>query len=141
MTTQAKKAVVANYSAELIATLVAEYQSAMACAIARGQPLVAANKSVLADLSAKHGKTVASLRAKLASLKIYQSADTSSNSANKAPSKITKEQVTQSISELVGANCEGLEAAPKNVLLAIASKLLEQNDKINDLINDLTSNN
>lgn len=135
-----KKPVQANYTVELIAHITKEYKDAISLAIANRQPVVEANKAILADLSAKHGKTVASLRAKLASLKIYQSADTTSTSTS-VPSKITKEQITQSISKLVGKPLDGLEVAPKQVLLAIAEKLLAQNDKINDLIADLTLDN
>lgn len=126
-----KKTVQANYSQELIATIVAEYNTLIVAH--KGD-----NKSVLAILSKTHGKTVPSLRAKLASLKVYQSSSTSSSSSSSVPSKITKEQLAQSISKLVGVDLQGLEVAPKNTLLAIAEKLLEQNDKINDLINDLT---
>jgi len=90
-------------------------------------------------LSKKHGKTIASLRAKLASLKVYKTADKTSSSSASVPSKITKDQLTQSISKIVGQPLDGLEVAPKNALLAIASKLLELNDKINDLIADLTA--
>ena len=138
MTTQAKTKQ-ANYSAEAIAIISTEYQNAIAKAIANKTPLVEANKAILADLSAKHGKTTASLRAKLASLKVYVSESKDSDTANKVSSKITKEQITSSISKSLGVSCDGLEAAPKTVLLAIALKLVEQDKKISDLIADLTS--
>lgn len=129
---QNQKTVQANYSAELAAVIVAEYVEL----IQQHKD----NKIVLDTLSKKHGKTVPSLRAKLASLKVYKSADTASTSKS-VPSKITKEQLAQSISKLVGQQLDGLEVAPKQVLLAIADKLLEQNDKINDLILDITADN
>lgn len=126
-----KKTVQANYSQELIAVITTEYQALIITH--KGD-----NKTVLGILSEKHGKTVPSLRAKLASLKVYQSSSTSTSTSSSTPSKITKEQLAQSISKLVGSDLQGLEVAPKQVLLAIAEKLLEQNDKINDLIKDLT---
>lgn len=129
-----KKAVQANYSVELISSIVADYKALIIDH--KGD-----NSLVLNLLSEKHGKTVPSIRAKLASLKVYQSADNSRNYDNKVPSKITKEQLTQSISKLVGQPLDGLEVAPKSVLLAIVAKLLENNDKINDLIKDLTTDN
>lgn len=126
-----KKTVQANYSNELITAIIAEYSTLIITH--KGD-----NKLVLDILSAKHGKTIASLRAKLASLKVYVSNKTSDTTTS-VPSKITKEQLTHSISKIVGQPLDGLEVAPKNALLAIADKLLVQNDKINDLINDLTS--
>lgn len=139
MTTN-KKPVVANYSAELIATLVAEYQSLIVAH--KGD-----NSTVLKTLSEKHGKTVASLRAKLASLKVYVSADKKAD--EKTPlssdvSKSKKEYIAQAISNIVGHDLQGLEVAPKNTLLSLlafllkASKLLqEKEDKINSLIAEM----
>lgn len=143
MTTQTKKAVQANYSEALIATIVAEYQS-----------LIVANKgdnsAVLKTLSEKHGKTVPSIRAKLASLKVYVSADKKADEKTPISYDVTKskkEDIAQAISNIVEHELQGLEVAPKNTLLVLlafllkASKLLqEKEDKINSLIAEMLSN-
>lgn len=139
MTTQAKKAVVANYSEALIASIVAEYQSLIVAH--KGD-----NSTVLKLLSEKHGKTVPSIRAKLASLKVYQS---DKKSGEKTPlasdvSKSKKEDIATAISNIVGQDLQGLEVAPKTTLLNLlafllkASKLLEEKEeKIESLISEL----
>ena len=141
MTTQVKKTVQANYSEALIASIVSEYQSLIVAN--KGD-----NKTVLDLLSKKHGKTVASLRAKLASLKVYQS-DKKSDEKTPLASDVTKskkEDIAQAISNIVGQELQGLEVAPKNTLLALLAFLLKANklladreDKINSLIAELLS--
>lgn len=129
-----KKPVQANYSEALIASIVTEYQSLI---IAHNGD----NKLVLSLLAEKTGKTVASLRAKLASLKVYVSDKKSATPISSDVTKSKKQDIVLAISNIVGQPLDGLEAAPKNTLLAIAEKLLQQNDKINDLIADLTAEN
>jgi len=140
MTTQ--KTVQANYSAELIALIVAEYSALIA--EHKGD-----NKIVLDLLSKKHGKSVASLRAKLASLKVYVSAAVAAD--NTAPingDKATKkEDIANAISSIVGAELTGLEAATKATLQSLltymlkATKLLEEKEKkIESLIADMLEN-
>lgn len=143
MTTQAKKAIQANYSQELIAVIVAEYQSLI---VAHNGD----NKYVLSLLAEKHGKTVPSLRAKLASLKVYVS---DKKSDEKTPlssdvSKSKKEDIANAIGNILGQELQGLEVAPKNTLLALlaflskAGKLLqEKEDKINSLIAEMLAEN
>lgn len=133
MTTQ--KTVQANYSAELIALIVAEYNALIV-------EHTGNNKIVLDLLSKKHGKSVPSLRAKLASVKAYKSA----NNAENAPAVVSdkslkKEDIANAISNIVGVELTGLEAATKAALQSLltfllkVNKLLEQKEeKINSLI-------
>lgn len=143
MNTQVKKTVQANYSQELIAVVVAEYQSLIVAH--KGD-----NKAVLQMLAEKHGKTIPSLRAKLASLKVYVS---DKKSDEKTPAKgndlmkYKKEEIASLIGDIIGQSLEGLEIAPKNTLLTLLLFLLKTNkliqekeDKINSLIQDMLAN-
>lgn len=133
-----KKTIQANYSAELVALICNDYAELMA---KNGND----NKIVLSLLSEKHGKTVPSLRAKLASLKIYISADKADNTAPIIGDKSAKkEDIANAISNIVGVELSGLEAATKQALQSIltyllkVSKLLtEKEEKIESLISEL----
>ena len=133
-----QKTVQANYSQELIELLVTEYNALIV--EHKGD-----NKAVLALLSAKHGKSVASLRAKLASLKVYVTANSVDAPTVVSGKAIKKEEIAAAISAIVGGGeLVGLEAATKAALQSIlvyllkVSKLLEEKeDKINDLIGDM----
>lgn len=134
-----QKTVQANYTSELVSVIVAEYGDLMA---KNGND----NKVVLPLLSAKHGKSIPSLRAKLASVKAYISPDKADNNAPVSADKAAKkEDIAQAISNIVGVELNGLEAATKAALQSIltfllkVNKLLEQKEaKINELIADLT---
>ena len=115
--TTVKKAAQANYSAEVIAAIVGEYKE--------GRENGLANAVILAALSAKYGKTIASLRAKLASLKVYQKdADTSEKSA---ATKAKKGDIVQELEALTALSLASLEAVTKTELQALA-------DYIDDLL-------
>lgn len=139
MTTQVKKAVQANYSEALTIALVKDYHDFIVTH--KGD-----NKTVLDLLAKKHGKTIHSIRAKLASLKVYQSEKKSDEKMPLASdvSKSKKEDIANTISDIVGQDLQGLEVAPKNTLLALlafllkASKMLqEKEDKISSLIAEM----
>ena len=134
-----QKTVQANYTVELVSVIVAEYNALIV--EHKGD-----NKIVLGLLSKKHGKTVASLRAKLASLKVYKSADNAEEST--APivgDKIAKkEDIVADIASIVGTELAGLEAATKatlqkllTFLLKVNKLLSEKEEKINALIAEM----
>lgn len=133
-----QKTVQANYSQELIALIVAEYNALIV--EQKGD-----NKIVLSLLSEKHGKSVPSLRAKLASLKVYKTLKDADNNAPIVGDKIAKkEDIANAISNIVGTELSGLEAATKQALQSIltyllkVSKLLtEKEEKIESLISEL----
>lgn len=133
-----QKTVQANYSNELIAVVVAEYNALIV--EHKGD-----NKLVLDLLSKKHGKSIPSLRAKLASVKAYKSPNNGDNAPAIVGDKATKkEDIAQAISNIVGVELSGLEAATKTTLQTLlafllkANKLLEQREeKINSLINEM----
>lgn len=72
------------------------------------------------EFAAKFGKDVRSIRAKAVRMGIYKAAEKVSKSG--APIE-RKEAIVAEISALVGKNLEGLEKAPKQVLIALRSKL------------------
>lgn len=124
-----KKTVQANYSQELSSLIVSDYADLMA-------KNANDNKIVLQILSEKHGKSVASIRAKLASLKVYKTANNGNNNAPMVGDKATKkEDIAQAISAIIGQELIGLEAATKatlQILLAYllkVSKLIEEKEK------------
>lgn len=121
-----KKTVQANYSQELSSLIVSDYADLMA-------KNANDNKIVLQILSEKHGKSVASIRAKLASLKVYKtanSADTDKPIVGDKPVK--KEEIANAISNIVGTELSGLEAATKAALQNLLTFLL----KVNKLLNE-----
>lgn len=127
MTTQ--KTVQANYSQELVTVICAEYASLI-------EQYKGDNKIVLQMLSDKHGKSVASLRAKLSSLKVYKTVNSADNNAPIVGDKAArKEDIANAISLIVGTELSGLEAATKATLqnllafLLKANKLLEEKEK------------
>ena len=125
MTTK-QKTVQTNYSAELSSLIVAEYTQLM------GEH-ANDNKQVLSLLSEKYGKSVPSLRAKLASLKVYMSADKVDNNEPIADGKpVKKEEIANAISNIVGTELSGLEAATKAALQNLLTFLL----KVNRLLNE-----
>ena len=139
MTTK-QKTVQTNYSAELSSLIVAEYAQLMG-------EYANDNKQVLSLLSEKYGKSVPSLRAKLASLKVYISADKVDNNEPIADGKpVKKEEIANAISNIVGTELSGLEAATKaalqnllTFLLKVNKLLNEKEDKINSLIAEMLS--
>ena len=137
MTTK-QKTVQTNYSAELSSLIVAEYAQLM------GEH-ANDNKQVLSLLSEKYGKSVPSLRAKLSSLKVYISPDKVNNNEPIADGKpVKKEEIANAISNIVGTELGGLEAATKAALQSILSYLLktsklmeEKEKKIDSLIEEM----
>jgi len=127
--TTVKKVVVANYSEDMLAAIIADYQAFIV-------DFQNDNTAILHTLSTKYGKSVHSLRAKLASLKVYKTANLANNGSK--ISKEKKEDIVKSISYIVGVELSGLEVAPKNTLLALLSFVSNQRDKIEQLIADLT---
>lgn len=123
-----KKVVQANYSQDIITSLVSDYQAAYA--------VNPDNATILTALSAKYGKTVHSLRAKLSSLKVYKSATNPTVKPTVTGAK--KEDIAKSLSTIVGVELSGLEVAPKTTLLALLSFVTASREKIDQLINDLT---
>ena len=132
-----KKTVQANYTPELVTLIVAEYADLM------GEHKD--NKIVLQILSEKHGKSVPSLRAKLSSLKVYISANSADTDKPIVGDKVTKkEDIAAAISNIVGVELTGLEAATKQTLQTLLAFLLkvnkllnEKEDKINSLIAEM----
>ena len=61
--TTSKKAAQCNYTVDQVAAIVGEYK--------QGREDGLLNNEIMADLSAKFGKSIPSIRAKLASLKVY----------------------------------------------------------------------
>lgn len=103
------KAKVVNYTDAQIAILRAEYVGAD-------------NAAEVAALSAKLGKTPASVRAKLASLKLYKAAEKS----DEASERITKTVLVDAIGEKVGlseAEREGLVKSTKSALEKVLATL------------------
>ena len=133
-----KKTVQANYSQELSSLIVSDYADLMA-------KNANDNKIVLQILSEKHGKSIPSLRAKLSSLKVYISPDKVNNNEPIADGKpVKKEEIANAISNIVGTELGGLEAATKAALQSILSYLLktsklmeEKEKKIDSLIEEM----
>ena len=121
-----KKTVQANYSQELSSLIVSDYADLMA-------KNANDNKIVLQILSEKHGKSIPSLRAKLSSLKVYISSDKVNNNEPIADGKpVKKEEIANAISNIVGTELSGLEAATKAALQNLLTFLL----KVNKLLNE-----
>ena len=121
-----KKTVQANYSQELSSLIVSDYADLMA-------KNANDNKIVLQILSEKHGKSIPSLRAKLSSLKVYISPDKVNNNEPIADGKpVKKEEIANAISNIVGTELGGLEAATKAALQNLLTFLL----KVNKLLNE-----
>lgn len=107
--TTTKKAIVANYTSDVIAAIVAEYT--------QGRANDLDNTAILLDLSSKYGKSIPSIRAKLASLKVYVKDETTiANTSVKA----TKSQYVESLETLTGLKLDSLEAATKSQLQDLA---------------------
>ncbi len=103
--TTTKKAIVANYTSDVIAAIVAEYNTSRE----NGQD----NSAILAELSTKYGKSIPSIRAKLASLKVYVKDEaTIANTSVKA----TKSQYVSVLESLTSLKLDSLEAATKSQL-------------------------
>lgn len=136
-----QKTVQANYTPELVALIVAEYSDLMA---KNGND----NKVVLPLLSAKHGKSIHSLRAKLASVKAYKTADKVDNAPLVGDKSTKKEDIANAISAIVGVELSGLEAATKQTLQFLLAFLIKLNKtieekeaKINSLIAEMLADN
>lgn len=120
--TTSKKLVVTNYSADVIANIVSDYN--------KGRTSGHANNAILADLSAKYGKTIPSLRAKLAQVKAYiKDADTSEKGATKAK----KSDIVEGLEVLTGLGLASFEACNKTELAALAEYLDDLLATIHDL--------
>ena len=121
-----KKTVQANYSQELSSLIVSDYADLMA-------KNANDNKIVLQILSEKHGKSIPSLRAKLSSLKVYISPDKVNNNEPIADGKpVKKEEIANAISNIVGTELGGLEAATKAALQAILAYLLKVSKQLEE---------
>jgi hypothetical protein len=72
------------------------------------------------ELAAEFGKDVRSVRAKAVRMGIYKAKEKVSKTGGKVESK---EAIVQDIADLVGRNLDGLEKAPKQVLIELRSKL------------------
>lgn len=107
--TTSKKAIVANYSQDVLTTIVTDYT--------QGRQNGQDNSAILAQLSAKFGRTIPSIRAKLASLKVYVKDEaTIANTSVKA----TKSQYVEALEALTGLKLTSLEAATKAELQDLA---------------------
>lgn len=110
----------ANYSADQIATITADY--------AAGETLEAIAASV--------GKSVPSVRAKLSSLKVYVSKSKKAETGDKVL-KENKEALASLLCELVGVSLLNIEAASKQALLALINAIKQRDSKIESLVSDL----
>lgn len=120
--TTTKKAAQANYSADQVAAIIADYK--------KGRENGLANVAILADLSAKYGKTIPSVRAKLASVKAYiKDVDTSEKSATKAK----KSDIVEGLEALTGLSLTSFEACNKTELQALADYIDDLLSTINEL--------
>ena len=72
------------------------------------------------EFAAKFGKDVRSIRAKAVRMGIYQKAEKVSKTGGKIESK---EAIVADIAALVGKNLDGLEKAPKQVLVTLRTRL------------------
>lgn len=122
--TTTKKAVVANYSADVIAAIVNDYNL--------GRQKGLNNAPILNDLSAKYGKTVPSLRAKLASLKAYVK-DSDSSDSTATVEKAKKSDLVLGLESLTGLSLTSLESATKTELLSLAEYIDDLLETVHDL--------
>lgn len=72
------------------------------------------------EFAAKFGKDVRSIRAKAVRMGLYKAKDKVSKSGAAIE---RKEAIVAEIAAIVGKNLEGLEKAPKQVLVALRAKL------------------
>ena len=72
------------------------------------------------EFAAKFGKDVRSVRAKAVRMGIYKAKEKVSKTGGKIESK---EAIVKDIADLVGKNLDGLEKAPKQVLVALRTQL------------------
>ena len=72
------------------------------------------------EFAAKFGKDVRSVRAKAVRMGIYKAAEKVSKTGGKIESK---EAIVADIAAIVGKNLDGLEKAPKQVLVLLRAKL------------------
>ena len=107
--TTAKKAIVANYTSDVIAAIVTDYT--------QGRENGQDNTTILLDLSSKYGRTIPSIRAKLASLKVYVKEVQPSESSSV---KATKSQYVSALESLTGLKLDSLESATKSQLQDLA---------------------
>lgn len=120
--TTTKKAIVANYTSDVIAAIVTDYT--------QGRANDLDNTAILLDLSSKYGKSIPSIRAKLASLKVYiKDVQTSESNSIKA----TKSQYVESLEALTGLKLDSLEAATKSQLQDLALYVDDLKATIHDL--------
>lgn len=106
MNTQVKQAKQANYTNDIVESIVSDYKKAV---LDNGSN----NAEVLDTLSKKYGKSVPSIRAKLASLKVYiKSAQTSEGKIKGQK----KEQLLEELELLAGEELASLCSATKSDL-------------------------
>ena len=72
------------------------------------------------EFAAKFGKDVRSIRAKAVRMGIYKAKEKVSKAGGKIESK---EAITADIAAIVGKNLDGLEKAPKQVLITLRARL------------------
>ena len=72
------------------------------------------------EFAAQFGKDVRSIRAKAVRMGIYKAKEKVSKTGGKVESK---EQIVADIAAIVGKNLDGLEKAPKQVLVALRAQL------------------
>ena len=120
--TNTKKATQANYSADQVAAIIADYK--------KGREDGILNNDIMAALSAKYGKTIPSIRAKLAQVKAYiKDADTS----DKGTTKAKKGDIVQELEALTGLSLDSLEAATKSQLQDLCLYVDDLKATIHDL--------
>lgn len=107
--TTAKKAIVANYTQDAVSTIVNDYTL--------GRQNCQDNSAILAQLSAKYGRTIPSIRAKLASLKVYVKDEATIASTSV---KATKSQCVAALETLTGLPLDSLESGTKVQLQGLA---------------------
>tara|TARA_Y100001937_G_scaffold100973_1_gene138406 strand:+ start:622 stop:924 length:303 start_codon:yes stop_codon:yes gene_type:complete len=98
-----------NYSKEMTQDMVSCYQEAP-------------NRTTVAILAERYGKSEKSIIGKLSKEGVYQRQEYKTKAGEKP---ITKAEIVANIANEVGENLEGLEKAPKEVLKRLWSALCE----------------
>lgn len=134
--TTTPKAIVANYSEEVLAIIIADYKA--------GKQSGKQNADILAEIAKKVKKTVPSLRAKLSSLKVYQADNTAGKPAEGKAGGTNKEQLADKLRTLTGSPLANIDAGSKTALqeliLAIVNRdkqISDLNQKVDDLVTEL----
>lgn len=120
--TTSKKAAQCNYTVDQVAAIVGEYK--------QGREDGLLNNEIMADLSAKFGKSIPSIRAKLASLKVYTK---DLGTSDKDTTKAKKSDIVEGLEALAGLKLTSLEACNKIELQALADYIDDLKATIHDL--------